>query len=378
MKFDLKRTLSTIKEIYVVSFSYIKHTIVNKLLTKIIKVQPKEYKISISQLPPDEQTKILVNQLMKEKEEKVLLEQKVKELEEQLDKLRQKALAKVLEEIAKEEKEKGKPSVSLYDVLRRVKMRGILPFKKPPVVYDITMKKLGYLNDIILHPSGGFAFVIDKGKGNYITTPPFSSLWEAVFHAENISQQLPDVLILNVVEMEDGRLIKVPEIYINSLYKGEPAEKIIAHLKEQINKLANEAETAKLMAELVSVQNVIEKIDKDVAHNIAVTSLNLFENMMKTASNVLIPTTLAATQANTTLHLELNHQRSLAEHAKELADQYAARLKKLEDSLAPEKIIMIQDRLISRLEELTERLATITKELKEAKETKPEETTPKE
>jgi len=145
MKFDLKRTLSTIKEIYVVSFSYIKHTIVNKLLTKIIKVQPKEYKISISQLPPDEQTKILVNQLMKEKEEKVLLEQKVKELEEQLDKLRQKALAKVLEEIAKEEKEKGKPSVSLYDVLRRVKMRGILPFKKPPVVYDITMKKLGYL-----------------------------------------------------------------------------------------------------------------------------------------------------------------------------------------------------------------------------------------
>ena len=62
MKFDLKRTLSTIKEIYVVSFSYIKHTIVNKLLTKIIKVQPKEYKISISQLPPDEQTKILVNQ----------------------------------------------------------------------------------------------------------------------------------------------------------------------------------------------------------------------------------------------------------------------------------------------------------------------------
>lgn len=364
-----KLNIVNIFDVYRVAFSYIKHKIVSKL-AKAMKIEPKRYEIRLDQLPPDERIRILADQLLREKEEKVLLERKLQHLEDQLNTLRQKTFAKILEELAKEEKEKGGVPVSLAELLSKARQRGLLPFAKPPVVFDLTMKKIGYLRDIIIHPNGGMAFVIEKYKGNVVTTPPFGSLWEAVFHAENLSYQLPHVIVLNLVEMEDGKMIKVPQAYINAIYQGEPVEKVIAVLKQEIDRLSSEVMSSKLAAEILSVKNSIDKIDKEVSNILATSALNLFEKTMKSVSEIIIPTSLSAIGSNTELHLEMQHQRSLAEHAKEISDLYANRLKNLEESLAPEKIIVIQNEIIERLKELSKHLSDIQLMLKEIKEDK--------
>ncbi len=318
----------------------------------------KEIKIDISQLPRDDQLRVLTEQLLKERQEKITYEQKLKELESQLTDIQAKQFAKILEELYKEEKETGKLPISLYDLLRKARAAGVLPFRKPPVVYDITMQRLGRLYDIIIHPDGGIAFVIKVGK-QFIMTPPFGSLWDAIFHPENLVSQLPDSITLLVYKDPNGNIVKVPSAYLNRLYGGEPVEKIVAELQSQINKLINDLESTKVNSEMISLQNQIEKVYRSVSDSVSTTALNLFEKNMKDMKDILIPTTLAAVESSTTMQLDVAQERSKSEHLQDMLTQYSERLKTLESSLAPERIISIQNEIIDRLRQLSADLAQI-------------------
>ena len=314
--------------------------------------------IDISQLPRDEQLRILTEQLLKERQEKILSEEKAKQLEEELNKLRAQAFGKILEELYKEEKATGKLPISLYDLLRRARSVGLLPFKKPPVVYDITKQKLGYLRDIIIHPDGGIAFVIKAGKEEFMT-PPFGSLWEAIFHPENLASQLPESITLLLYKDPTGNLVKVPAYLLNRMYGGEPAEKIIGELQQTINRLINDLESTKVNAEMISIQNQIQKIYNSVASTVSTASLNLYEKAMRDIKNIVLPTTLAAVESSTAMQLDVAQERSKSEHLQDLINEYSARIKTLETSLAPEKIIAVQNDVIDKLRQLSAQLAEI-------------------
>jgi len=357
----LKNPFKYILEAYRYTFSYVYNRIRYFFLKRTGKAP--EYKIDITQLPRDEQVRILTEQLLAERRDKIILEQKVKELQEQLDKLRLQAFGKVLEELYKEEKETGKLPISLYELLKKARTAGLLPFRKPPVVYDITMKKLGYLEDIVIHPDGGFSFVIRVGK-EMIMTPPFGSLWDAVFHPENLASQLPDTLVLCVYKDEYGRILKVPAELINRTYRGEPVEKIIAELQSIINRLSSELITAQANAEIMSLQNQLEKVSRQISDTLATVSLNLFEKQMREMRNILIPATMAAVEATTAMQLDVAQERSKSEHLKDLIEQYSARIKRLEESLAPEKVIAIQQDVIDQLKKINVTLSEMLMALK--------------
>lgn len=349
------------------AYKYTISLIVNRIRYAFAKKTGKieQYRIDISKLPRDEQIRILTEKLLAERQEKAILEQRLKELQDKLDKLRIETFGKVLEKLYKEEKETGKLPVSLYELLRKAKSVGLLPFRKPPVVFDITMQRLGYLEDIVIHPDGGLSFVIKVGRDKFIT-PPFGSLWEAVYHPENLSAQLPNVIILNLWRDEKGRLLKVPPHLINKLYHGEPVEKIIAELQNTVNKLASELESTKVNAEMISLQNQLERINRRVSETLANTSLNLFEKQIRDMRNILIPTTMASIEASTAMQLDVAQERSKSEHLRDLIDQYSARIKRLEDSLAPERIIAIQNEMIDKLKNISKTLAEIQLILKGA------------
>jgi len=357
----LKNPFKYVFEAYRFTFGYVYNRIKYFFLKRAGKAP--EYKIDITQLPRDEQLKILTEKLLAEKQERVILEQKLKELQEQLDRLRTQAFGKVLEELYREEKETGKLPISIYDLLKKAKTAGILPFRKPPVVFDITMKKLGYLEDIIIHPDGGFSFVIKVGKEK-LMTPPFGSIWDAVFHPENLASQLPDTIILCLYKDEQGKLLKVPSHLVNAIYKGEPVEKIIAELQSMINKLASELESTSVNAELISLQNRIEKMNRQVAETVSNVAFNLYEKQFRDLRNILIPTTMAAVEASTAMQLDVAQERSKSEHLKDLIDQYSARIKTLESSLAPERVIAIQQDVIDQLRRITSELSNIVVLLK--------------
>ncbi len=366
----IKNPFRYIFDAYSYTFSYIYNRIRYSLLKRSGKAP--EYKIDITQLPRDEQLRVLTEQLLAERKERIILEQKTKELQDQLDKLKTQAFGKVLEELYKEEKETGKLPISLYDLLKKAKSAGILPFRKPPIVYDITMKKLGYLEDIVVHPDGGFSFVIKVGREKFMT-PPFGSLWEAIFHPENLASQLPDSIVLSVYKDEQGRILKVPADLINRTYKGEPVEKIIAELQNMINRLSSELLTAQSSAEIISLQNQIEKVNRQISETVATTSLNLFEKQIRDMKNILIPSTLASIEASTAMQLDVAQERSKSEHLSDLINQYSARIKTMEESLAPEKVIAIQQDVIEQLRKVNTTLSEMLILLKGGAPIKPEE-----
>jgi len=370
----ISNPFKTLIDAYKYTISYFYNYLKYKLSRRVS--GPKEIKIDISQLPRDEQLRVLTEQLLKERQEKIIYEQKVKELESQLTDIQAKQFAKILEELYKEEKETGKLPISLYDLLRKARAAGILPFRKPPVVYDITMQRLGRLYDIVIHPDGGIAFVIKVGK-QFIMTPPFGSLWDAIFHPENLASQLPDSITLLVYKDPNGNILKVPSAYLNRLYGGEPVEKIIAELQTQINRMLNDLESTKVNAEMISLQNQIEKVYRSVSDSVSTTALNLFEKNMKDLKNILIPTTLAAVEASTTMQLDVAQERSKSEHLQDILTQYSERLKTLESSLAPERIISIQNEIIDRLKQLSAELAQIRASLQAPPQAPPTEQAPK-
>jgi hypothetical protein len=234
------------------------------------------------------------------------------------------------------------------------------------------MQRLGRLYDIVIHPDGGIAFVIKAGK-QFIMTPPFGSLWDAIFHPENLASQLPDSITLLVYKDPNGNVVKVPSVYLNRLYGGEPVEKIVAELQTQINKVLNDLESTKVNAEMVSLQNQIEKVYRSVSDSVSTTALNLFEKNMKDLKNVLVPTTLAAVESSTTMQLDVAQERSKSEHLQDILTQYSERLKTLESSLAPERIISIQNEIIDRLRQLSADLAQIRSALQAPPSVPPEQ-----
>ena len=352
----MKNPFKTLWEAYKYTISLVINYIKYKLGKAAGVIKPTT--IDISQLPRDEQLRILTEQLLKERQEKILSEEKAKQLEEELNKLRAQAFGKILEELYKEEKATGKLPISLYDLLRKARSAGLLPFKKPPVVYDITKQKLGYLKDIIIHPDGGIAFVIKAGKEEFMT-PPFGSLWEAIFHPENLASQLPESITLLLYKDPTGNLVKVPAYLLNRMYGGEPAEKIIGELQQTINRLINDLESTKVNAEMISIQNQIQKIYNSVASTVSTASLNLYEKAMRDIKNIVLPTTLAAVESSTAMQLDVAQERSKSEHLQDLISEYSARIKTLETSLAPEKIIAVQNDVIDKLRQLSAQLAEI-------------------
>ncbi|MGC9133550.1 MAG: hypothetical protein ACP5GJ_04080 [Nanopusillaceae archaeon] len=352
----MKNPFKTLLEAYKYTFSLMINYIKYKFGKAAGVIKPTN--IDISQLPRDEQTRILTEQLLKERQEKILSEEKAKQLEEELNKLRSQAFGKILEELYEEEKATGKLPISLYDLLRRARSAGLLPFRKPPVVYDITKQKLGYLKDIIIHPDGGIAFVIKAGKEEFMT-PPFGSLWEAIFHPENLASQLPESITLLLYKDPTGNLVKVPAYLLNRMYGGEPAEKIIGELQQTINRLVNDLESTKVNAEMISVQNQIQKVYNSVASTVSTASLNLYEKTMRDIKNIVLPTTLAAVESSTAMQLDVAQERSKSEHLQDLINEYSARIKTLETSLAPEKIIAVQNDVIDKLKQLSAQLAEI-------------------
>ncbi len=352
----MKNPFKTLWEAYKYTISLVINYIKYKLGKAAGVIKPTT--IDISQLPRDEQLRILTEQLLKERQEKILSEEKAKQLEEELNKLRAQAFGKILEELYKEEKATGKLPISLYDLLRKARSAGLLPFKKPPVVYDITKQKLGYLKDIIIHPDGGIAFVIKAGKEEFMT-PPFGSLWEAIFHPENLASQLPESITLLLYKDPTGNLVKVPAYLLNRMYGGEPAEKIIGELQQTINRLINDLESTKVNAEMISIQNQIQKIYNSVASTVSTASLNLYEKAMRDIKNIVLPTTLAAVESSTAMQLDVAQERSKSEHLQDLINEYSARIKTLETSLAPEKIIAVQNDVIDKLRQLSAQLAEI-------------------
>ncbi len=352
----MKNPFKTIWEAYKYTISLMINYIKYKLGKAAGVIKPTN--IEISQLPRDEQLRILTEQLLKERQEKVLTEEKAKQLEEELNKLRAQAFGKILEELYKEEKSTGKLPISLYDLLRKARSVGILPFRKPPVVYDITKQKLGYLKDIIIHPDGGIAFVVKAGKEEFMT-PPFGSLWEAIFHPENLASQLPESITLLLYKDPSGNLVKVPAYLLNRMYGGEPAEKVIAELQQTINRLVNDLESTKVNAEMISMQNQIQKVYNSVANTVSTVSLNLYEKSMRDLKNVVLPTTLAAVESSTAMQLDVAQERSKSEHLQDLMNEYSTRIKTIETSLAPEKIIAVQNDVIDKLKQLSTQLAEI-------------------
>ncbi len=208
-------------------------------------------------------------------------------------------------------------------------------------------------------------------------TPPFGSLWDAIFHPENLASQLPDSITLLVYKDPNGNILKVPSAYLNRLYGGEPVEKIIAELQTQINRMLNDLESTKVNAEMISLQNQIEKVYRSVSDSVSTTALNLFEKNMKDLKNILIPTTLAAVEASTTMQLDVAQERSKSEHLQDILTQYSERLKTLESSLAPERIISIQNEIIDRLKQLSAELAQIRASLQAPPQAPPTEQAPK-
>jgi hypothetical protein len=352
MKNPFKTLFEAYKYTISVAINYIKY----KLSKATGTIKPTV--IDISQLPRDEQLRILTEQLLKERQERIISEEKVKQLEEELNKLRAQAFGKILEELYKEEKATGKLPISLYDLLRKARSAGILPFKKPPVVYDITKQKLGYLKDIIIHPDGGIAFVIRAGKEEFMT-PPFGSLWEAIFHPENLASQLPESITLLLYKDPTGNLIKVPSYLLNRMYGGEPVEKIIGELQQTINRLINDLESTKVNAEMISLQNQIQKVYNSVASTVSTVSLNLYEKAMRDIKNIILPTALAAVESSTAMQLDVAQERSKSEHLQDLINAYSTRIKTIETSLAPEKIIAVQNDVIEKLRQLASQLAEI-------------------
>ena len=352
----MKNPFKTIWEAYKYTISLMINYIKYKLGKAAGVIKPTN--IEISQLPRDEQLRILTEQLLKERQEKVLTEEKAKQLEEELNKLRAQAFGKILEELYKEEKSTGKLPISLYDLLRKARSVGILPFRKPPVVYDITKQKLGYLKDIIIHPDGGIAFVVKAGKEEFMT-PPFGSLWEAIFHPENLASQLPESITLLLYKDPSGNLVKVPAYLLNRMYGGEPAEKVIAELQQTINGLVNDLESTKVNAEMISMQNQIQKVYNSVANTVSTVSLNLYEKSMRDLKNVVLPTTLAAVESSTAMQLDVAQERSKSEHLQDLMNEYSTRIKTIETSLAPEKIIAVQNDVIDKLKQLSTQPAEI-------------------
>jgi len=317
--------------------------------------------LQISQLPESERERVLSVKLIELQGENEKLKAELEKLKSALDEKRKKKLAEVIKKVA--EAEKADEPVSLVNIITKLRAAGILRFLRPVYVLGPDHKILGKFVDIEFY-NGGFRIVFEDQNKTIRHTPIYHSFDEAFVDIDHIHHQLKaGVLVVNAIEQE-GELVKLDPSIINQYYKGLNAKDVIAYYHKQLQNLSKKAYMSELEKEFAVIRNIQESLDAEESKLLAKTTLNLYEDLKNTVSRLITPSALSAIHNQDILWMQLARERGIAEGAVDQAQRVASRLKTLEQSTAPERIILAeqatQDRLRKVIDELTQILERLS------------------
>ena len=366
-------------ELYKEGFTILKDIIKSKLIKTLGKyhiiVQPK--KLQITRIPPSEREKILTLKILEILKENEKLKKQIDELQAALDEKRRKKFAELIKKAA--EAEKANEPVSMAELLKRLRLKGgIALFRKPIKVYSFDMRYVGDLYDWEII-GNGWRFVIRTPDKQFRKTPVYTSIWDCWIRPDTIHHQLKGGFMhINLVVTKDGHWMKLGPEFLNMYYEGVPVEQIVAYFKERLDEAYERLQTYKLVAEVASTKNKVLSVDHAVSEELNKLTSAVFENAIQTLRKGLLPTAFAAINQLDTAHMEVHRARKIAEAALSEVDRLTGRLQTLQESAAPERIIITQDEMIRRLEEINKQLTQIINALSgsagKAKEMKAEET----
>jgi len=355
----MREKIRKILEFYREGLSLLKYLILSRItnLADKFKLSVRKTTLLIHDLPEPEREKTLALTVVKLQKEKEELQRKVEELEAALDEKRKKKLAEIIKKVA--EAEKASQPVSMAELLRRLKLKGgVRLFRKPVRVYSFDMKYIGDLYDWEL-TENGWRFVIRTPTKELKRTPTYVSVWDCWIRPEHIHHQLPHFMVINLVEDEDGKWLKLGPEFLDMYYKGVPVDKIVAFYQKRIKELQRRASEAELHAEIASINNISNEIAAQVGATTNTYLKSLYENMHNTIRSSILPTAFAAMNHLDYAFMEVHRSKSIAEAALSEVDRISGRLQNIQKGVAPERIIATLNNTVERLEQVNAHLAEI-------------------